>query len=45
MLSTGNDKEVGFIGLGKMGSAMAANLLEAGYTLTVYDRKGYQIHA
>jgi 3-hydroxyisobutyrate dehydrogenase-like beta-hydroxyacid dehydrogenase len=29
---------VAFIGLGKMGSAMAANLLEAGFELTVYNR-------
>lgn len=30
--------KVGFIGLGKMGHAMAANLLGAGYTLAVYNR-------
>jgi 3-hydroxyisobutyrate dehydrogenase-like beta-hydroxyacid dehydrogenase len=30
--------KVGFIGLGKMGSAMAANLLKAGHDLTVYNR-------
>ena len=29
---------VGFIGLGGMGAAMAANLLEAGYRLRVYNR-------
>lgn len=29
---------VGFIGLGIMGSRMAANLLEAGHNLTVYNR-------
>ncbi len=29
---------IGFIGLGIMGSRMAANLLEAGYELTVYNR-------
>jgi 3-hydroxyisobutyrate dehydrogenase-like beta-hydroxyacid dehydrogenase len=29
---------VGFIGLGKMGSAMAMNLLKAGHDLTVYNR-------
>ena len=28
---------VGFIGLGNMGAPMAANLIEAGYTLTVFD--------
>jgi 3-hydroxyisobutyrate dehydrogenase-like beta-hydroxyacid dehydrogenase len=30
--------EIGFIGLGIMGSRMAANLLKAGYSLTVYNR-------
>jgi 3-hydroxyisobutyrate dehydrogenase-like beta-hydroxyacid dehydrogenase len=30
--------QVGFIGLGRMGSGMAANLLAAGHTLTVYNR-------
>ena len=30
--------QVGFIGLGNMGSAMAANLLAAGHALTVYNR-------
>jgi glutamyl-tRNA reductase len=30
--------EVGFIGLGKMGTGMATSLLRAGYTLTVYNR-------
>lgn len=29
---------IGFIGLGKMGSAMAANLLKAGFKLHVYNR-------
>jgi len=29
---------VGFIGLGAMGARMAANVLDAGYTLTVYNR-------
>ncbi len=29
---------VGFVGLGNMGSAMAANLLAAGHTLAVYNR-------
>jgi 3-hydroxyisobutyrate dehydrogenase-like beta-hydroxyacid dehydrogenase len=29
---------VGFIGLGHMGSAMAANLLKAGHAVTVYNR-------
>lgn len=31
-------QSVGFIGLGKMGAAMAANLLKAGYKLRVYNR-------
>src|SRR3954447_6957140 len=30
--------DVGIIGLGRMGAAMAANLLEAGHRLTVYNR-------
>jgi 3-hydroxyisobutyrate dehydrogenase-like beta-hydroxyacid dehydrogenase len=30
--------KVGFIGLGHMGSAVAANLLKAGYDVTVYNR-------
>ncbi|MGC8631926.1 MAG: NAD(P)-dependent oxidoreductase [Thermoprotei archaeon] len=33
-----NAPKVGFIGLGIMGSGMAANLLKAGYQLTVYNR-------
>jgi 3-hydroxyisobutyrate dehydrogenase len=31
------DKKIGFIGLGRMGGPMAMNLVEAGYTLCVYD--------
>jgi 3-hydroxyisobutyrate dehydrogenase-like beta-hydroxyacid dehydrogenase len=30
--------KVGFMGLGNMGSAMARNLIEAGHTLSVYNR-------
>ena len=30
--------QVGFIGLGRMGSGMAANLLRAGHAVTVYNR-------
>jgi 3-hydroxyisobutyrate dehydrogenase-like beta-hydroxyacid dehydrogenase len=30
--------EVGFIGLGRMGAGMAANLLKAGHNVTVYNR-------
>ncbi|MBV8883458.1 MAG: NAD(P)-dependent oxidoreductase [Chroococcidiopsidaceae cyanobacterium CP_BM_RX_35] len=32
------DKPIGFIGLGNMGLAMATNLVQAGYTLQVYNR-------
>ncbi|HUJ09878.1 MAG TPA: NAD(P)-dependent oxidoreductase [Verrucomicrobiae bacterium] len=32
--------EIGFIGLGNMGSAMARNLIKAGHSLTVYNRTG-----
>jgi len=31
------DKHIGFIGLGAMGLPMASRLLDAGYTLTVFD--------
>lgn len=31
--------KLGFIGIGTMGAAMAANLLEAGHDLTVHDRR------
>jgi 3-hydroxyisobutyrate dehydrogenase-like beta-hydroxyacid dehydrogenase len=31
-------RKVGFIGLGRMGSAMARNVLKAGFTLAVYNR-------
>ena len=30
---------IGFIGLGNMGGGMAANILKAGFRLTVYDLK------
>ena len=30
--------DIGFIGLGKMGHGMAANLINAGHTVTVYNR-------
>ena len=30
--------KVGFIGLGRMGSAIAGNVLEAGHDLVVYNR-------
>ncbi len=41
-----NNAQLGFVGLGVMGSAMASNLLKAGYTLTIYNRtksKGDQL--
>ncbi len=31
-------ERIGFIGLGDLGSPMAVNLLDRGYTLTVYNR-------
>jgi len=34
-----NIKKVGFIGIGNMGSPMAAHLVEAGFDVTVYDVK------
>ena len=30
-------KRIGFIGLGNMGTPMAANLVRAGYEVTAYD--------
>ena len=30
--------KIGFMGLGIMGTPMAANLLKAGYAITVYNR-------
>ena len=32
-------KTISYLGLGTMGSSMAANLLKAGYKLTVWNRK------
>jgi 3-hydroxyisobutyrate dehydrogenase-like beta-hydroxyacid dehydrogenase len=37
-LKEANVMDIGFIGLGIMGSRMAANLVKAGYELTVYNR-------
>lgn len=34
----GMDMELGFIGLGKMGSGIAANLVAAGHQVTVWNR-------
>src|SRR5579872_6163335 len=36
--ATSMETKIGFIGLGLMGSRMAARLLDAGYPLTVYNR-------
>ena len=33
-----NRPQLGFLGMGAMGSRLAARLLDAGYPLTVYDR-------
>ena len=38
--SCSTKQAIGLIGLGKMGTAMAANLLAAGYPLVVYDVNG-----
>jgi len=37
--------KVGFIGLGRMGAAMAANLLKAGHQVTVYNRSADKARA
>ena len=37
-MTTAHRPRIGFIGLGTMGSAMAANLLKAGYPLLVWNR-------
>ena len=34
----GPRRKVGFVGLGTMGAAMAANLVRAGFQLTVWNR-------
>ena len=34
----GEDPQIAFIGLGKMGAAIARNILKAGFDLTVYNR-------
>src|SRR5688572_7674574 len=34
---TGNTGKIGFVGIGAMGTPMAANLAKAGYKLVVYD--------
>src|SRR5229473_6493831 len=42
--SKGGRMKVGFIGLGNMGSGMAANLLKAGHELVVYNRTPAKAH-
>jgi 3-hydroxyisobutyrate dehydrogenase-like beta-hydroxyacid dehydrogenase len=37
--------KVGFIGLGHMGAGMAANLLNAGHDVTVYNRTRTKVEA
>jgi 3-hydroxyisobutyrate dehydrogenase-like beta-hydroxyacid dehydrogenase len=37
--------DIGFLGLGNMGSAMAANLMHAGHTVTVYNRSFDKVEA
>ncbi len=37
-IKPGDKKKLGFIGIGVMGEPMAANLLRAGYDLTIFDR-------
>jgi 3-hydroxyisobutyrate dehydrogenase-like beta-hydroxyacid dehydrogenase len=37
--------DIGFIGLGNMGSGMAANLLRAGHRVTAYNRSGDKVDA
>jgi 3-hydroxyisobutyrate dehydrogenase-like beta-hydroxyacid dehydrogenase len=37
--------DIGFIGLGKMGHGMAANLISAGHTVTVYNRTSAKAEA
>jgi len=36
---------IGFVGIGNMGSAMAANLVEAGFAVTVYDLREEAVRA
>jgi 3-hydroxyisobutyrate dehydrogenase-like beta-hydroxyacid dehydrogenase len=37
-----NDPLIGFIGVGNMGNPMAANLLKAGYRVSVFDREPHK---
>ena len=40
-----NAIKIGFIGLGKMGSGICANIVKAGYDVTVYNRTVQKTHA
>ncbi|MCF8166722.1 MAG: NAD(P)-binding domain-containing protein, partial [Rhodoferax sp.] len=37
-----NDPLIGFIGVGNMGNPMAANLLKAGYRVSVFDLESHK---
>ena len=37
-IKQGDRRKLGFIGIGVMGEPMAANLLRAGFELTIFDR-------
>ncbi len=39
------DQQIGFVGLGAMGAGMAANLLEAGFSVTGCDRREAALEA
>ncbi|AUV49990.1 NAD(P)-dependent oxidoreductase [Bordetella bronchiseptica] len=39
------EKHLGFVGIGRMGTPIAERLLEAGYTLTVYDTQAPALQA
>lgn len=45
VMNAANGKRVGWIGLGKMGTPMAANLLAAGHPVTVYNRSAARAEA
>lgn len=40
-----NSIKIGFIGLGKMGSGICANIVKSGYDVTVYNRTAEKSHA
>ena len=37
MMSTSASKDVGYIGLGAMGTPMVRNMMDAGFNVSVYD--------